>query len=105
MCCPEKSLRYANRKIAEAEQKTQQDEAASAKVEAAKTAAAEKKDLQDQEKKAAEAEKLAKQDGAALASVEALQADEAEKMGEQDEAATASEEAPKSMALLDQECH
>jgi hypothetical protein len=70
-------------------------------VEAAKTAAAEKKDLQDQEKKAAEAEKLAKQDGAALASVEALKADEAEKMGEQDEAAMASEEPPKSMTLLD----
>ena len=79
MCCPEKSLRYANKKLAEEDQKTQQDEAASAKVEAAKTAAAEKKDLQDQEKKAAEAEKLAKQD----------------------EAASASEEPPKSMALLD----
>ena len=52
-------------------------------MEAAKTAAAEKKDLQDQEKKAAEAEKLAKQDVAALASVKALKADEAEKMGEQ----------------------
>ena len=101
MCCPEKSLRYSNRKLAEAEQKTQQDEAASAKVEAAKTAAAEKKDLQDQEKKAAEAEKLAKQDEAALASVEALKADEAEKMGEQDEAAMASEEPPKSMTMLD----
>ena len=79
MCCPEKRLRYANRKLVEAEQKTQQDEAASAKVEAAKTAAAEKKDLQDQEKKAAEAEKLAKQDGAAMAS----------------------EEPPKSMTMLD----
>ena len=87
--------------LVEAKQKTQQDEAVSAKVEAAKTAAAKKKDLQDQEKKAAEAEKLAQQDGAALASVEALQADEAEKLGEQDEAAMVSEEPPKSMTMLD----
>ena len=61
-----------------------------AKVEAAKTAAAEKKDKQDDEQKAADAEKMAKQD-----------ADEAEKMGQQDEAATASVEAPKSMTLID----
>ena len=89
-CCPEKALRYATKKLAEAEKKAKQDEAALAKVEAAKTAAAEKKDKQDEDQKAADAEKMAKQD-----------ADEAEKMGQQDEAATASVEAPKSMTLID----
>ena len=100
-CCPEKALRYANKKEAEAEKKAKQDDAALPKVQAAKTAAAEKKAKQDEEATAAEAENMAKQDEAAMASVESSKADEAEKMGEQDEAATASVEAPKGMSLLD----
>ena len=48
-CCPEKALRYANKKEAEAEKKAKQDEEATA----------------------AEAENMAKQDEAATASVEA----------------------------------
>ena len=62
-CCPEKALRYANKKEAEAGQKAKEDQGALAKVQAAKAAGAEKWVKQE------EAEKMAKQDEAAGASV------------------------------------